>query len=90
MNWLIAKLKGAWAFGLAALTAPLSYVLTGPCTSVGCGACPLGGACLISLPLLFGGVVFAKGFRRFKERLGRLGRNNYGADHIITIEGEDS
>jgi hypothetical protein len=90
MNWLIAKLKGAWAFGLAALTAPLSYVLTGPCTSVGCGACPLGGACLISLPLLFGGVVFAKGYRRLRSRLGRSMGNNNGADHIIVIEGEES
>ncbi len=90
MNWLIARLKGAWAFGLAALTAPLSYVLTGPCTSVGCGACPLGGACLISLPLLFGGVFFAKGSRRLRARLGRLRGNNNRAAHIIVIQGEDS
>lgn len=60
------RTKGAGAFTLAAASAPMVYLLSGPCASTGCGACPLGGACALSIPLLYGGLAFSKGSSRLR------------------------
>ncbi len=62
----ITRVRTAGAFTLAAATAPMAYLVTGPCASTGCAACPLGGACAISIPLLYGGMLLSHTSARFK------------------------
>lgn len=76
---LIGRIRSVGTFALASSTAPVAAIITGPCASVGCGACPLGGACAIAMPLIFGGMLVTKQSsraRRFlaslRERLPRL------------------
>jgi hypothetical protein len=53
------RLSGYWAFALALSAAPLSYLAAAPCGLL-CGSCPLGGACLVASPLVFGMVILIK------------------------------
>ncbi len=59
------KIRGGWAFILAASSAPIAFIISGPCASTGCAGCPLGGSCVISLPLVFSGMLVV----RFKDRV---------------------
>ena len=54
--------SGIWAFAVALSAAPLSYLMAAPCGLL-CGSCPLGGACLIASPLVFGMVIMIKSAR---------------------------
>jgi ferredoxin-type protein NapH len=63
---VVSRVRTASAFMLAAATAPLAYMLTGPCASTGCAGCPLGGACAVSIPLLFGGMLLSRMSMRMK------------------------
>ncbi len=56
----VSRVRTASAFMLAAATAPLTYMFTGPCAATGCAACPLGGACAVSIPLLYGGMLLSR------------------------------
>ncbi len=62
--WL-SRIKGLWAYAMAASAAPLTYLLSAPCGAA-CGACPMGGACLLSLPAVMAVVLIAKFSRRLK------------------------
>ncbi len=59
------RIRGAWVFFLAASSAPIAFIISGPCASTGCAGCPLGGSCAVSLPLIFSGMMVM----RFKERI---------------------
>ena len=54
--------SGIWAFAVALSAAPLSYLMAAPCGLL-CGSCPLGGACLMASPLVFGMVIMIKSAR---------------------------
>jgi len=69
---LLGRIRSVGTFALASSTAPVAAVLTGPCASVGCAACPLGGACSLAMPLLFGGMIAARRSRRIKAALSSL------------------
>lgn len=64
---LMYKRKGTWAFILAAAAAPIGYLLSGPCSSGACGACPASGACLLMFPVIIVGVVAVKSARAVKD-----------------------
>jgi hypothetical protein len=59
MTGLSERLSGYWSFALAATAAPLSYLAAAPCGII-CGSCPLGGACFVASPLMFGTVIALK------------------------------
>ncbi|HEY3420739.1 MAG TPA: hypothetical protein VGK23_09320 [Methanomassiliicoccales archaeon] len=59
MTGLSERLSGYWSFALAASAAPLSYLAAAPCGII-CGSCPLGGACFVASPLMFGTVIALK------------------------------
>lgn len=56
---LSERFSGYWSFALAASAAPLSYLAAAPCGII-CGSCPLGGACFVASPLMFGTVIVLK------------------------------
>ena len=62
------RLSGYWSFALAASAAPLSYLVAAPCGIV-CGSCPLGGACFVASPLMFGTVIVIKFGHSVKWRI---------------------
>jgi hypothetical protein len=64
-------LSGYWAFALALSAAPLSYLAAAPCGLL-CGSCPLGGACLVASPLVFGMVILIKSGRAVRSFFSRL------------------
>ncbi len=68
----ISRVRTASAFVLAAATAPLAYMFTGPCAATGCAACPLGGACAVAIPLLYGGMLLSRMSTRLKAALSSL------------------
>jgi len=68
----ISRVRTASAFVLAAATAPLAYVFTGPCAATGCAACPLGGACAVTIPLLYGGMLLSRMSTRLRAALSSL------------------
>jgi ferredoxin len=79
---LVSRIRSTGTFVLATSTAPAAVILTGPCASVGCAACPLGGACTVAMPLVFGGMVLynrSGRVRRFlsslRSRLPKLGKS---------------
>jgi hypothetical protein len=57
------RIENAWIFALAASTAPLTFLASGPC-GLACGGCPLGGACLLTSPAVFGLVLVIKTQRK--------------------------
>ena len=57
------RIENAWIFALAASTAPLTFMAAGGC-GLACGGCPLGGACLLTSPAVFGLVLVIKAQRR--------------------------
>lgn len=59
MTGLSERLSGYWSFALAVTAAPLSYLAAAPCGII-CGSCPLGGACFVASPLMFGTVIALK------------------------------
>lgn len=59
------KSSGIWAFAVALSAAPLSYLMAAPCGLL-CGSCPLGGACLMASPLVFGMVILIKSARSIR------------------------
>lgn len=63
---VVSRVRIASTFMLAAATAPLAYMFTGPCAATGCAACPLGGACAVSIPLLYGGLLLSRTSTRLK------------------------
>lgn len=65
MQALVSKLKGLWTYALAASAAPFAYILSAPCGAA-CGACPMGGACLISFPAVIAVVLVVKFSRKIK------------------------
>jgi hypothetical protein len=69
---LLGRIRSSGTFVLATSTAPVAAIITGPCASVGCGACPLGGMCAIGMPLIFGGMLVAKRSLWIRERLSSL------------------
>ena len=81
------RTRSAGAFTLAAATAPMAYLMTGPCASTGCAACPLGGACAVSIPLLYGGFSLSRMSSRIRSswasaRARRKGRSEAGTDGV--------
>jgi hypothetical protein len=71
--------SGIWAFAVALSAAPLSYLMAAPCGLL-CGACPLGGACLIASPLVFGMVIMIKSIRGIRWFFGDLAARITGRD----------
>jgi hypothetical protein len=71
--------SGIWAFAVAMSAAPLSYLMAAPCGLL-CGSCPLGGACLIASPVVFGLVIMIKSFRRIKWFFSDLAARIMGRD----------
>jgi ferredoxin len=69
---LVSRIRSTGTFFLASSAGPVAAIVTGPCASVGCGACPLGGACAIGMPLLFGGMLVAKRSGRVRSYLSSL------------------
>lgn len=69
---LVGRIRSTGTFILASSTVPAAVIVTGPCTSVGCAACPLGGACIIAMPLLFGGVAVCNSSGRVRRCLSSL------------------
>jgi hypothetical protein len=71
------RIENAWIFALAASTAPLTFLAAGPC-GLACGGCPLGGACLLTSPAVFGLVLVIKVQRKasmfFSKMFRRSGR----------------
>lgn len=65
------RLSGYWAFALALSAAPLSYLAAAPCGLL-CGSCPLGGACLVASPLVFGMVILIKSGRAVRSFFSNL------------------
>ena len=76
---LSERLSGYWSFALAASAAPLSYLAVAPCGIV-CGSCPLGGACFVASPLMFGTVIVIKFGRSIKWRFRSMGARLTGKD----------
>jgi hypothetical protein len=65
------RIENAWIFALAAATAPLTFLASGPC-GLACGGCPLGGACLLTSPAVFGLVLVIKAQRKTIGFLGKI------------------
>jgi len=65
------RIENAWIFALAASTAPLTFLASGPC-GLACGGCPLGGACLLTSPAVFGLVLVIKTQRKMSGFIGKL------------------
>jgi hypothetical protein len=63
------KVKGTWAFVLAAAAAPIGYlVTTGPCSSGACAVCPASsGACIVLLPAIIMAALVVKMVRGIKR-----------------------
>jgi hypothetical protein len=68
MTSLSERFSGYWSFALAASAAPLSYLAAAPCGII-CGSCPLGGACFVASPLMFGTVIALKCGSSLKWRI---------------------
>ncbi|MBI0583980.1 MAG: 4Fe-4S binding protein [Methanomassiliicoccus sp.] len=71
---LMGRIKATGAFLFATSTAPVAAIIAGPCSSVGCAACPLGGACAVAMPILFGGVLLSRSSGRFRRFLASVRR----------------
>jgi hypothetical protein len=91
------RLSGYWAFALALSAAPLSYLAAAPCGLL-CGSCPLGGACLVASPLVFGMVILIKSGRAVRLFFANLVASITGRERpkaktvhhaIIHIDGEE-
>jgi hypothetical protein len=76
---LSERFSGYWSFALAASATPLSYLALAPCGIV-CGSCPLGGACFVASPLMFGTVIAIKFGRSLRWRFQSLGARLTGKD----------
>ncbi|HPC27417.1 MAG TPA: hypothetical protein PKX17_01690 [Candidatus Methanomethylicus sp.] len=70
MRAMLNKIKGIWTYAMAASAAPLAYLLSAPCGAA-CGACPMGGACILSLPAIMAVVFIAKFSRKIKKVFAR-------------------
>ncbi|MDW5563757.1 MAG: 4Fe-4S binding protein [Methanomassiliicoccus sp.] len=66
------KVKSSGAFVLASSTAPVAAIMTGPCATVGCAGCPLGGACAVAMPLLFGSMLVSQRSSGIRKHLAAL------------------
>ncbi len=69
------RIENAWIFALAASTAPLTFLAAGPC-GLACGGCPLGGACLLTSPAVFGLVLVIKAQRKASKFLSKMFRRS--------------
>ncbi len=67
------RIENAWIFALAVSTAPLTFLAAGPC-GLACGGCPLGGACLLTSPAVFGLVLVIKAQRKAFKFLSKVFR----------------
>jgi hypothetical protein len=65
------RIENAWIFALAASTAPLTFLASGPC-GLACGGCPLGGACLLTSPAVFGLVLVIKTQRKMSGLMSKI------------------
>jgi ferredoxin-type protein NapH len=72
MMSMVDRVKAIGVFAFASASAPVALIVAGPCASTGCAACPLGGACMIALPLIYGGTMVAKSSSRIHPRLAAL------------------
>lgn len=71
MGRLLDRVRGLWAFALAASAAPTAYVISMPCGAA-CLSCPLTGACLLTTPLVILLVLVAKFSRKIASGLSRF------------------
>lgn len=69
---LVGSIRSTGTFMLASSTVPATMIVTGPCASIGCAACPLGGACTVAMPLILGGMVMYSKFGRIRRSLSSL------------------
>lgn len=66
----VERLKGTWAFILAASALPASYLVAMPCGGA-CAGCPLGGGCIAAYPAVLALVFIVKAAKAGKRMLRR-------------------
>jgi hypothetical protein len=82
------RIENAWIFALAAATAPLTFLASGPC-GLACGGCPLGGACLLTSPAVFGLVLVIKAQRKMSGFVVKIWRRSKERPNNVLSKPED-